>query len=288
MGRLIAKRYRTKLMSYLADHTYVECGAGRAWGCWGGKTGGKFLASGVGSTARANKIANLDERAGVTRYLIDGVCHQAANRILAPAGILVSAAHGYRLSQSIFGTYGRSSFDMHASVEGELEKCIETAYKNELESDGLELTMNPRDISLLRSNRAYVAHYEKFPKTTSLESLNNNVHRFELDMRILSDGKLSIISSLGLVRAKKLVEMELHDMEKALVEKFVKPAEFVRAFDKLSDLFQDEAANALSKREYNKIFEVDRDERIRLTDPEAVDKAFGPGTFERADSPPPM
>lgn len=124
MGQLIAKRYRTSMMAYLADHTYVECGAGKAWGCFGGSKNGEAISAGEGSTARANAIAEPNGEAGVGRYLIDGVCHQAANRILLPANRLVTEARGYWLSVSIFGTYGRSAFNMRPDVMGDLEACV--------------------------------------------------------------------------------------------------------------------------------------------------------------------
>src|SRR5262245_20987312 len=86
MGVLIAKKYPTNLFAKLADHTYVECGTGRkAWSCWGGKTGGTEFRRDLGSTLQADQIAEPNERGGITCYLINGVCHQAANRILLPA-----------------------------------------------------------------------------------------------------------------------------------------------------------------------------------------------------------
>ena len=81
MGVLIAKRYPAKLFANLADHTYVECGTGGRWSCWGGKTGGTELRRATGSTQRADDIAGKNEKAGISCYLINGVCHQAANRI---------------------------------------------------------------------------------------------------------------------------------------------------------------------------------------------------------------
>jgi hypothetical protein len=92
----------------------------------------------------------------------------------------------------------------------------------------------------------------------------------------------------GLKEAKSIMEVRLQEMDSAMVAGYVDPAEFVKKFDQLSDGFQDAAANALSKREYEALFQADRDERIRLTDPEAVDRAFGVGTFKRANSLPPM
>ena len=74
MGTLIAFRYPTNMLAQLADHTYVACGTlGKAWGCWGGKTGGTELRRAPGSTKRADAIAEPNERARITCYLINGV-----------------------------------------------------------------------------------------------------------------------------------------------------------------------------------------------------------------------
>src|SRR5262245_5244182 len=133
MGELIAMRYPIPLVANLADHTYVECGTGaRGWSCWGGKTGGTELRRGDGSTSRADQIAGADERGGITCYLINGVCHQAANRILLPAAITVRGARGYEVSEALFGTYGRpggvfglcrAPFDQHTATAGDLPGC---------------------------------------------------------------------------------------------------------------------------------------------------------------------
>src|SRR6266849_9846986 len=136
MGQLVGRRYSTKLFANLADHTYVECGTGgKAWSCWGGKTGGAELRRGIGSTQRADAIAGADERGGITCYLVNGVCHQAANRILLPASITVRGARGYEVSEALFGTYGRpggvfglcyAPFDQHAGTVGDLPACTDT------------------------------------------------------------------------------------------------------------------------------------------------------------------
>ena len=133
MGTLIAMVYPTPLFANQADHTYVKCGTGKkAWSCWGGKSGGNVLRRNTGSTQRADKIAKLDEKAGIKCYLINGVCHQAANRILLPAGITVRGARGYSISEALFGTYGRvgywlckSPFFQYKDVTGDLPVCAE-------------------------------------------------------------------------------------------------------------------------------------------------------------------
>jgi len=70
MGTLVVMRYPTSLFANLADHTYVECGTGgKAWACWGGKSGGTALRRNAGSTKRADAIAAPNERAGIKCYL---------------------------------------------------------------------------------------------------------------------------------------------------------------------------------------------------------------------------
>ena len=70
MGTLVTMHYPTSSFADLADHTYVKCGTGgKAWSCWGGKTGGTELRRSVGSTNQANAIAEPNERAGISCYL---------------------------------------------------------------------------------------------------------------------------------------------------------------------------------------------------------------------------
>lgn len=99
------------------DHTYVTSSDNYRWNCWGRSDGGRILCQGEGDSAVANCLAQhqppdgnlLEECAGLEHYLIDGVCHQAANRILFPAGRIVDQAGGYSISSFLFGTYGRSA-----------------------------------------------------------------------------------------------------------------------------------------------------------------------------------
>ena len=134
MGTLIAVKYPTKLFLKLFDHTYVMCGTGRVrWPCWGGSSGGTAFRSATGSTMRAALIAGADGRAGIACYLVNGVCHQAANRILSAGEATVRGARGYWVSTALYGAYGRSSgvagtcaspFAQHLGVTGDLPDCI--------------------------------------------------------------------------------------------------------------------------------------------------------------------
>jgi len=90
-----------------ADHTYVGSSSGLTWGCWGRSSGGTALsgAQNQGDETIADCISQVSSHAGIV-YAVTGVCHQTANRILAPANVTVSSARGYGISRAFYGTYG--------------------------------------------------------------------------------------------------------------------------------------------------------------------------------------
>ncbi len=110
------------------DHVYVDSDDGRLWCCFGRDTGGSQICSGSGDSSVAEclshpiyhaspttpTIPGVSQYAGIV-YATTGVCHQAANRILHPAGILVEAARGYGISHFLYGAYGRGPWPQLAS-----------------------------------------------------------------------------------------------------------------------------------------------------------------------------
>ena len=100
------------------DHTYVVCNHGLSWGCFGRSQDGYAICRGTGDPSFADCLAREDGQAGIS-YLVNGVCHQAANRILYPARVTVSKARGYTISSSIYGDYGLGSWL-------QLDKCLDT------------------------------------------------------------------------------------------------------------------------------------------------------------------
>ena len=110
IGKLVGYAVKAHPSVLNGDHTYVvaEDGSGRAWGCIGRASdpNGREICNGLGSVDQAQCLARTDGTAGI-RWGITGVCHQAANRILHPAGVFVSAALGYRRSIALYGAYGR-------------------------------------------------------------------------------------------------------------------------------------------------------------------------------------
>jgi hypothetical protein len=282
MGTLIAKAYPTKLAIGFADHTYVECGTGgKAWGCWGGKTGGRVINQGTGSTRRADAIAEPNERAGITCYMVNGVCHQAANRILLPANILVTAAKGYSLSLSIFGTYGKvigglgcsAPFNQQPGVRGDLLECASGGAASTSRSASKASETARRHIGALK--RLYVKRGAT--AQTALDELNASLSAFLLEVKFsLPTARPKDI--LGLRQAKSKADLEHRRICENLSKKEIEPVAFVKAFNDMTDLFQDEAANALPATQYRQFFSTERGEHIYLPDPQILDEQFGGGT----------
>lgn len=279
MGNLVAKKYPTKLFLDAADHTYVECGNGaKGWSCWGGKTGGTAFNSGPGSTKRADCIAKPDERAGITCYLVNGVCHQAANRILLPAGILVSAARGYAVSSAIFGPYGKmgfwpcaAPFDQCRGVSGDLPECMAARSRARM----------PK-IALVKGEnwhlRAIKVAYNKFDmEATPLESMRFQVDLFEKEVKFRLGENLGA-AGRGLRLAKESVEFEHMRLAQSFALENMGPVEYIKSFNEMTLKFQDELASAISEDQYGRLLGMTRGEKVVLADPDIIDSLYGEGT----------
>lgn len=88
-------------------HTYVQSSCGALWGCWGGSAGGTSVCSGSGSSIEADCISRGG--AGIV-YGLNGVCHQTANRILAPANITIPPS--YQQIRATYFTYGQYGYNL--------------------------------------------------------------------------------------------------------------------------------------------------------------------------------
>jgi hypothetical protein len=281
MGTLVVMRYPTSRYANLADHTYVECGTGgKAWSCWGGKTGGSALRRSAGGTRRANAIARPNERAGIKCYLVNGVCHQAANRILLPAGITVRGARGYDVSEALFGTYGRprgafgtcrAPFDQHAGVTGDLPACAEdmaTAATAERRAERKYLSdvlaRYRRAERRLRSARGLIGpELEDFLVELFLHQV-----RFRLGPRL----SRSLVARLRAIRAS--TERSRMKLEEWFARKELTAREFVTAFNTETILFQEAVAGALKADQYRALFGLRRGETVILADPRIVRQAY--------------
>lgn len=90
------------------DHAYVASDT-KKWGCFGRDAGGAFVISGDGDESCADCLSQPNSTAGIV-YFVTGVCHQAANRILWPSGVVVAAVRGYGWSSFMFNTYGKGTW----------------------------------------------------------------------------------------------------------------------------------------------------------------------------------
>jgi len=294
MGTLVVMRYPTNLLAQLADHTYVKCGTGaKAWGCWGGKTGGMELRRGTGSTKQANAIAEADERAGIRCYLINGVCHQAANRILFAAGITVRGARGYDVSEALFGTYGRprgpfgscpSPFNQHTGVTGDLPECAEAnlkmavkAGRKKIAARTLKATKDEQ--KYIRSVMAIYRQAEPLTKASVRGLIGPDLEGFHLKL-FMHKVQYSLGTGLDKSRTRKLQDVRLSaERSRMKIEEWyshreMKASEFVNAFNKETILFQEAAAGVLKAKQYKDLFGLEPGETVILADPRIVRKAF--------------
>ena len=301
MGRLIAKHYPTVIALGYADHTYVSCcdDDTKAWSCWGGKTGGNVLRHGQGSTLRANAIAEPDEKAGITCYAINGVCHQAANRILLPAAITVSGAAGYRLSEAMYGTYGRprgllglckAPFDQHPGIQGEDPECTACTAP---EPQGAHHTeqQNNQDPEEQQYLASVISLYDEaivtFGRNNSLlkEDDTEAVIGFQMSLfRLMLEYYLGHdtddAKNNRLLGSRFDTERNRLDIENVFLNNDMQGDEFVDLINDEISQFQNRAANILTADDYMTLFDLPRDKIVILVDPEIAATAYGRGDNE--------
>jgi hypothetical protein len=283
MGTLVAMHYPTKLAFGAADHTYVMCGnGGKAWACWGGKTGGTVLRSGSGSTSQADAIAEPNERAGVTCYLINGVCHQAANRILFPAGIFVTGARGYGVSSALFGPYGRprgplgtcrAPFNQHNGVSGDLPACVTPAGGIGSAAQG---SSTQESTYFDRVSQAYGQVGPlgaELAERTEGALLDFMVQLFDYQIEFrLPDGVGDRRGQLLDLRAS--TEKSRIDLENQFANREMPVMEFVLRSDLEAIAFQKQAAGVLKPDEYEALFDLKFGQVVVLADPEIIPRAY--------------
>ncbi len=296
MGILVAKNYSTSLFARAADHTYVECSTGaKAWSCWGGKTGGTVLRRAVGSTKRADAIAEPNERAGIKCYLINGVCHQAANRILLPARITVHRARGYSVSLAMFGAYGRvgiwpchAPFNKHPGSGADLPECVPSGADAELD-DLVSTVTDQLDWNYVREELAlYEQHLDLFtvPRPMTQASAGTfgafrdavEVFHLRLFLHMLDHylgPRLGANLRDRLLAIRRGIETRRMKLEVDYAAGTVAGYEFATLFNQITLAFQDQMADAMTNGQYQTLFRLNKDERVILADPEISKAVFG-------------
>jgi hypothetical protein len=295
MGTLIAMRYRLALTANLADHTYVVCGDGaKKWGCWGDDGGGTPLRSGVGSTRRADAIAGGQARAGIACYLINGVCHQAANRVLLPAGITVRGAAGYDVSEALFGPYGRphglaglcpAPFRKRAGIDGDLAPGPVRA---EVFRPGqLSAAARADERVLRRRERRYLAAVQALygraaVAWTTRASFARHVDEaegfqmalFRLKVAYQLPSAASGRMALRLDAIRRATERVRLDLERSFLHGDLTPLVFAHEFNGIVLAFQEAAAGVLGRHDYRALLGGVRQDAYVLADPAVVEQAY--------------
>lgn len=283
--------YPTVLALGAADHTYVMCRSGaKAWACWGNKSGGKPLRDGRGSTRQADAIAGPDEKAGITCYCINGVCHQAANRILLPANIIVRGARGADLSEIVFGAYGRprgalglcrAPFHQHAGLNGDLPEC-QTVLAPE---GGFSVWRRLLDIFGGGTDRTYLRgvleiYARRWPasreetglEAAELEAFHMDLFVHKLRYALGPDFDDRLTSRLGQIRLA--YERDRIGIETDYGGRQDAAAAFVAKFEERTMRLQADFADVLDDAQYKRLLGLDRHERITLIDPVIAERAF--------------
>ncbi len=295
MGTLIgmAIPLGTTIIGKAADHTYVKCGTGgKAWRCWGRSTGGRNIAQGSASTKRAGAIATQNgtasnQSAGLKCYLVNGVCHQAANRILVQAGVTIRAAHGYWISSALFGTYGKvgfwpcfSPFNKFPKVNGDLSECIDPS---DMAAEQAPLAIDDRrEQQYLKGVLSLYEKAEPMEKGEKTDAINtedaiafqSELFRHMVEFRLGSQFESSLTKNLEEVRNK--TEVLIVENETAYKKEGKDVYEFVNTFNKMTIQFQDEMASVLNDEQYQTLFDQERkpEDHVLLSDPEILKEVY--------------
>lgn len=290
MGILIAKKYTSQEFPQLVDYTYVESGPGEnSWACWSRKDNGIAFQGGPGSTAQAAAIADLDEHAGIASYLVNGICHQAANRILYPARLLVTGARGYGLSEALFGPYGRprgfpgfrsAPFHQHEHVSENLDEPA----SGSATLNGFQVAFDPRERAYVRQvadmynqplARALQDAEPRQPKkllrliSEFQEALFKLMIDYRLNSTLTGDYRIS-----ALLEARMEVESNRFEIERAFAMSEIHVDVFVNALNEEFIAFQMAAANILNAETYQRLFDTKPDELVWLGSPSIARKAY--------------
>jgi hypothetical protein len=235
---------------------------------------------------RANTIAEPNEQGGLRCYLINGVCHQAANRILHPAGITVRGARGYWLSVSLYGVYGRpiashsrcsSPFLTHSQVSGDLSACMRTAAAHPSDSSD-EATDIPYQ-RFLGESIALQQFLDQFDMASPFRlSLEFSLAPFEAMIRYrLGEGFVGSSTGRELMGVRAKFEIDRVPIEISVTSGVLEPALFVLRHNDLVRGFQRDIGHILDEERYRALLDLAKGELLVLGDSDIAREAYGGG-----------
>lgn len=276
-----------RIISWLgADHTYVKSSDGYVWPCWGGSSGGRLICSGTGSSGKANCISQPSSTAGII-YGVTGVCHQTANRILYPAGTIVSAAAGYWASIILYGTYGTNNIAALIEWEGRKLFCINSALGVKAQSfepkTGTkaikEPTPEPGISAYLDKVKAIYAAQTSEMKI-SAPSAAQKSEFLSQELELLFDYRLGLAgvatdskNITGLQKFQGSILDEKEDLDAALFAKNISTAKYAQEVNELVLKFMKESGTLLGRDLHTKVFGMPPDAKFKVVDPKELAKS---------------
>lgn len=231
-------------VSRKADHTYVIDFQGGQYPCWGRSSGGKEICTGYGDLRYAKCLATPDLKAGI-KYARTGVCHQTANRILYPSGILVSSAKGYRLSTFVWTTYGLFKWN-------ELHRCKGT------------VSVPPDDLS------PYDAAIRSLYSKLDFLDLPEDIHNKELLVMVqVFLGAKAIKNYFSeLASLQNQLHESIVSLRESLAAQKIEPMEYLIFLKSLQNQIFDECWELLGSENFAQLFDADVNAVNELIDEE--------------------
>lgn len=142
-------------------------------------------------TGSYTTVTGIPEQGGIV-YGVNGVCHQIANRNLYPSTQIVSHAHGYWLSVSVFGTYGTnvapSGWLLSSAIASAVAASAAIDWQSRMfvrqrhdDAAGFAAGGQQREIDYLRSVRSLYTEAYPDPSINGYPA-NTDLHTRELDL----------------------------------------------------------------------------------------------------------
>jgi hypothetical protein len=261
-----------------ADHTYVTSSDGGKWGCWGRDSGGKTICSGTGSSRMANCLSQTSSHAGII-YGVSGVCHQTANRILYPAGAIVSGALGYWASVMMYGTYGTAADSFLMEWELRKARCKGVSGGLGLQERAIVLKTSAKAIKELVQEDGiddYIAKvnglYAKKVQKMSLFALDTaeKTDFLAQELELMADYRLGTKKDSNKITALQKLQSDLlrekEDLNGALIGKDISASQYAERVNVLMMKFMEESGTQLGGEAHTKLFGMAPDTVFQIVD----------------------
>lgn len=245
---------------YGIDHTYVTSSDGHIWKCWGRSSGGNLICSGEGNSRQADCISQNKSHAGLI-YGITGVCHQTANRILFPAGCIVSSAKNYWITSFIYGTYGIMPW---SSFINRVKSC--SRFINQVSDFRVKETEHtPEKDYLSQINSLYLESPSLYREQTLLPARELKI---TINYRLGADVSSKVIDLL--VSHQTDLLSEKRNFDHAFYNKRLSPEKYSDSINYLAQSLLKKLTQSIGTSNYEKLFGLKPNESFYVIDPELM------------------